>query len=97
MLYGTNAVFAQIPFCDNDDTEWNPLDVACAQPLTRTPDTPLSTRWPRGPFFFQPDDFAHGISPNGRPMAEDEAPIEVVLCGTTARRFAGNITPSEKS
>jgi hypothetical protein len=48
-------------------------------------------------FFFQPDDFAHGISPNGGSMAEDEAPIEVVLCGTSARRFAGNITPSEKS
>jgi len=42
MLYGINAVFDQIPF--SDDTEWNPSDAACAHPLTRTPDTPLSTR-----------------------------------------------------
>ena len=26
-------------------------------------------------FFFQPDDFARGISPTGRSMAEDEAPM----------------------
>src|SRR5258706_596936 len=37
------------------------------------------------------------MSPDGWSMAEDEAPIEVPPGGSSTRRFAGNITPSEKS
>jgi hypothetical protein len=43
MLYGIIAVFDQMPF--SNDNVWNAVDdVACAQPPTRTPDRPLSTR-----------------------------------------------------
>jgi hypothetical protein len=48
MLYGIIAVFDQMPFSNNDVWNadvWNAVDdVACAQPPTRTPDRPLSTR-----------------------------------------------------
>jgi hypothetical protein len=43
MLYGIIAVFDQMPF--SNDAVWNAVDdAACAQPPTRTPDRPLSTR-----------------------------------------------------
>jgi len=47
MLYRIIAIFDQMPFANDavwNASDWNASDAACAQPPTRAPDNPSSTR-----------------------------------------------------